>query len=489
MRNHPHLYEINTWPWLESLSRRLDRRVTLGTVPEDAWDHLRSSGMDIVYLMGIWRRSLIGRQVARTAAALFPSYEEAVPGWTADDVVGSAYCIAGYEPDDHIGGWDEVDAVRETLHARGMQLIVDFIPNHTGFDHPWIAAHPDRYVNGSREAFQHAGASFRPVDLPDGRVRYIACGRDPYYPPWTDVAQLNYLNPDTRAAVIAELQHVARHADGVRCDMAMLVLSDVFTRTWNGLAAGTRPPTEFWADAVAAVPGFLLLAEVYWDLEWPLQQIGFDFTYDKRLYDRLLSGAPHDVRDHLRADAEYQQRSARFIENHDEARSAVAFGPRADAAAIVMSTLPGLRFYQDGQFEGRRVRAPVQLGVAREEPTDPHASQFYRRLLEIVDAPVFHGGAWTLCDVMPAGGGASDLVAWRWRAGSERRVVIVSLGSTVGQGWVDVGGDLPEGGTLAFDDLLDGRRYERTRADLMASGLFVRLEPGGAHIFAVVGSS
>src|SRR5207302_3088107 len=120
---------------------------------------------------------------------------------------------------------------------------------------------------------------------------------------------------------------------------------------------------EFWTDARAAVPDLLLIAEVYWDLEWRLQQLGFDFTYDKRLYDRLLHSPARDVAAHLTADDDYQRRSVRFIENHDEPRSASVFEDRVTAAAVVMSTVQGMRFYYDGQFEGRRVHVPVQLGA------------------------------------------------------------------------------------------------------------------------------
>jgi hypothetical protein len=266
--------------------------------------------------------------------------------------------------------------------------------------------------------------------------------------------------------------------------MAMLVLSDVFARTWSELRPGPPLATEFWADAAAAVPGFLLVAEAYWDREWQLQQLGFHFTYDKRLYDRLLHGSADDVRAHLLADREFQNKSARFIENHDESRSAAAFGDRASIAAVVMSTLPGLRFYYDGQFEGRRLRAPVQLGVVPDEPVDARVSDWYHRLLAIADTPVFHGGEWRLCDVAVAAGSSSDLVAWRWRDASAWRLVVVNLGGGVAEGRVDVSGELPPGDALAFDDLLNGPRYHWARADL-ASGLYVRLPAGGAHILSV----
>ena len=449
MRRHPHLYEINTWPWLDRLSRRSGRIVTLASVPEAEWDALRARGIDIVYLMGIWTRSAFGRGIARSATGEFAGYDLALPGWRLKDVVGSAYCISGYEPDPRIGTLADVDRVRAALHARGMRLLLDFIPNHVGFDHPWTTTNPERFVTGTEEAFRHDPSAFRLVDLPSGDVQPIACARDPYFPPWTDVAQLDYSRDDTRRAMVDQLRFVAEHADGARCDMAMLVLSDVFEKTWGRAApAGRR---EFWSDARDAVPGFLLVAEVYWDLEWRLQQLGFDYTYDKRLYDRLVDGhrgAADAVRGHLHADTAYQSHSARFIENHDEPRSAVEFGHRAPVAACVMSTLQGLRFYYDGQFEGRRVRLPVQLGVDAEEQPDAALSALYTRLLSIVDAPIFHDGEWTLCDVTAVDDSSVNLAAWRWTSAADLRVVVVNLGEDVAQGRVHVGDALPDGASL-----------------------------------------
>ena len=98
-------------------------------------------------------------------------------------------------------------------------------------------------------------------------------------------------------------------------------------------------------------------------MEWTLQQQGFDYCYDKRLYDRLAHEAAESVRGHLQADAAYQERLLRFIENHDEPRAAATFEPaQARAAAVAMSTLQGARLYHDGQLEGRRTHIPVFLG-------------------------------------------------------------------------------------------------------------------------------
>ena len=162
---------------------------------------------------------------------------------------------------------------------------------------------------------------------------------------------------------------MAGKCDGVRCDMAMLLLPDVFQRTW-GLT-----PEPFWPRATAAVraahPGFTFLAEVYWDLEWTLQQQGFDYCYDKRLYDRLQAGNAHAMRDHLNAGLDYQDKLARFLENHDEPRAASTFAwPQHRAAAAITFLSPGLRFFQQGEFEGARVRVPAHLCRGPVEPVE-----------------------------------------------------------------------------------------------------------------------
>jgi hypothetical protein len=463
------------------------RTITLDGVPDEQWNRLRDLGIDVVYLMGVWRRSRIGRDIARREPALFPAYDEAMPGWQVRDVVGSAFCVSGYTPDRRMGSWDALDAVRSKLHDRNMRLMVDFIPNHTGFDHPWVTDHPDWYVSAPEDRFRHSPSEFRTVELPSGDVRFIACARDPFFPPWTDAAQLNYASAQTRAAMIDTLRSIARHADGARCDMAMLVLSDVFSRTWGELA-GPAPGSEFWRDASAAVPGFLLLAEVYWDLEWRLQQLGFDYTYDKTLYDRMLRGSGDQVRAHLTADLEYQRRSARFIENHDEARSVSAFGDRVKAAAVVASTLPGMRFYYDGQFEGRRARLPVQLGASQEEPIDEQLAAYYDRVLLAANDPVYHHGQWRLYDVLGWDATARQLVAWRWKLGDDLRIVAANLGIVTAQGFVQVKDDLTSGDAFTFVDALDGRGYRRAGSDLAARGLYVCLAPGQAHLFRVAGA-
>jgi hypothetical protein len=282
----PLLYEINTWPWLEAVSRNEGRTVDLGSVPERCWDDIADLGFDGVWLMGVWQRSPAGVAIALSNLRLRDSFTAALPDWQPSDVVGSPYCIRGYVVDDHFGGREGLATARQELAARGLGLILDFVPNHVAPDHPWTTTKPEVFVSGTTADLERDPTSFVEID---GRV--LANGRDPYFPAWPDVVQLNAFAPALRAAVIDTLNDVAEQCDGVRCDMAMLVMNEVFARTWSD-RVGPSPSTDYWPTVIPAVreahPGFLFLAEAYWDLEWALQQQGFNYCYDKRLYDRIL---------------------------------------------------------------------------------------------------------------------------------------------------------------------------------------------------------
>ena len=483
MRRHPHLYEISAWPWLERLSARDNRRVTLADVPATEWDRLAEAGIDCVYLMGVWKRSTVGRLMGRTDSSLISEYDRVLPGWQMRDVPGSPYCIQAYEPDERMGGWSGLDRTRADLAGRGMSLILDFVPNHTGFDHDWIRTNPEFYVEGTLDNYRAEPILYHPIESAgSSTVRFIACGRDPFFPPWRDVAQLNYFNPATRQAMVGVLTTIAQHCDGVRCDMAMLVLNDVFAQTWASrvdLLWGA-PATEFWPDATRRAP-MTYLAEVYWDREYQLQQQGFDYTYDKRLLDRLHHGDANEARGHLRADPDYAARLARFLENHDEKRSVAEFGHRIRAAAALTFTLPGLRFFFDGQFEGADLRAPVQLGRWPANPDRADIRDLYSRLLKAIDQPLFHEGDWSLLNVHGAGDTTNgDLIAFAWRKGSELAVIAANITDHDAQGLLEIG-DLPPGDAFALKDRLSDETYHWSRADL-GNGLYVRLGSGGAHL-------
>jgi hypothetical protein len=231
-----------------------------------------------------------------------------------------------------------------------------------------------------------------------------------------------------------------------------------------------------------------MLAEAYWDLEYELQQMGFDYAYDKRLYDRLLGDNVALIREHLRlASMEYQRHLVRFIENHDEERALTAFGPqRSQAAATVALTLPGMRLVHQGQMEGYRRKLPVQLGRRSVEPPQPGMEPFYRRLLSALRHSVFHEGQWQLLQPLPAWPGNAShgsFVVHSWALGEERRLVAANLASGPSQCIVRLDWPHLAGQSWELVDLLSEATYVRDGDELREHGLYLDMPGYGTHLF------
>ena len=272
--------------------------------------------------------------------------------------------------------------------------------------------------------------------------------------------------------------------------MAMLLINRVFEQTW-GARAGQAPAGEYWREVVSAIrahhPGFLFMAEAYWDLEWELQQQGFDYCYDKRLYDRLEHDFAEQIRLHLAADLAYQEKLVRFIENHDEPRAAATFAEgKARAAATTILTLPGAKLLHEGQLDGRRVKLPVQLARRPAEPPDADLQEFYARLLRVIRTPALRDGEWRLCERSgwPDNQSCLNLVAWCWRLGDERRLIVVNLSEESSQGLIRVPWDDLAGRSWRLADLLTQSVYERNGMEMQDAGLYVDLGPWRAHFLA-----
>jgi len=238
----------------------------------------------------------------------------------------------------------------------------------------------------------------------------------------------------------------------------------------------------------AMSPDFVFMAEVYWDMEWILQQQGFDFTYDKRLYDRLREARARAVREHLQADLDYQKRSARFLENHDEPRAAATFPPDVHRAAAVITFLcPGLRFFHQGQFEGYRKRISPHLARGPDEPVDQGLKHFYDRLLDVLRNPMARNGQWRLLECVPAwdGNPSSDAFIAYGLQGAEgqRLLACVNYAPHQSQCYVRLPFSDLGGGSWRLRDLLGDAYYERDGNDLLSRGLYLDLPPWGHHVF------
>ena len=330
---YPSLYQINTRVWLTELSRRLGRPATLDDVPDAELDRLAAMGFDWVWLLSVWQTGPAGQRVSRSNPEWRREFEETLPDLREEDIAGSGFAITGYTVHDGLGGDAALARLRERLRQRGLRLMLDFVPNHTGLDHPWVEDHPEYYVAGTEDG---PGPGARRTTPGSGAPRATCCSRTAATrtsPAGRTRCSSTTATRPLQEAMIGELERIAGQCDGVRCDMAMLVLPDVFERTWG------RPSQPFWPAATRRVrervPGFCFMAEVYWDLEWTLQQQGFDYAYDKRLYDRLREGHARPVREHLHAGLDFQDRLARFLENHDEPRAAATFRRKSHEAAAV----------------------------------------------------------------------------------------------------------------------------------------------------------
>ena len=478
----PLIYEINTWVWLDELSRRHKSPITLANVPAEEWETIASFGFEAVWLMGVWQRSPAGARIARGTAPLLQEYRKALPDFTPDDIPGSPYCIRDYTADERLGGPEGLYRARTALAAQGLSLILDFVPNHVALDHNWILEHPEFIIQGDATDLIRAPREFFQAG---GRV--FACGRDPNYPPWEDVAQVNAFHPGLREASVGTLLGLASQCDGVRCDMSILLINRIFRKTW-GSRAGREPQKEYWVEVIEGVrgryPDFAFIAEAYWDLERELQQQGFHYCYDKRLYDRLIHESAETTRLHLSADPEVQHKLVRFIENHDEPRAAAIFDPqKARAAAVVIATLPGAKLFHDGQLEGRKVKLPVQLGRRPEESPDLELRGFYRTLLDSVRDALFRKAAWELCELSgwPDNESFRNLVAWSWARNDKHHLVVVNLAERPSQGRVRMPGLHLAGRALRLVDLLSGDVFERNGDEMTEPGLFVDLKPWGYH--------
>jgi len=507
------LYEINTRTWKSA--RDTDGVHKFGgfnSITLHDLKSLKSSGFNSLWLMGIW-------DVGPKVRAISKRY--------GDDFQGSPFAIRDYRVSEELGTEKEFDALIDRAHGLGLKVVVDFVPNHMGLDSDWLNCHPEFFIH---KVVSHTEAGLSDSELekrhpgyfvhrtpsyPQGHRRVpktilVAYGKDPYFYPWIDTAQLDYAEPTLRRRMTEVLCDLARKVDGVRCDMAMLVLREQVKihrhpeMTWD--AFNRLMPEEFWPEAIRSVkrvnPLFTFMAETYWSMEGYLQQLGFDYTYNKPLYEALCSAFQSANAEGLLnfmrlLGNDFLSRGVHFIENHDEERAMNILGEeRQRAAATALCTLPGMALLHQGQMDGKRERLPVQRAVSiHQEPANAGLRAFYEGLLKATSRPLFREGR---LNVLYSNN--SSFISYARVDDNQKAVVIINTSSHLQKGTVTLtpGVNLKSGVAYELQDLFYDLKspeikrlstvhptYKCKAAHLINHGLYVELAPFDAHIFMI----
>jgi len=484
--NHPLIFEINTIPWLNTLSEIFGHPIDLHNIPVELIDQeLRA--FDAIWCMGVWERSPKGKDIARNDEGLQKEYQKALRYFNTDDVIGSPYSIYYYHINSQIGGSEGLESFRKDLAEREISLILDYVPNHVAIDHLWTLEKSDVFVKGTIEDLMQ-----KPFEYFSVGEDVYANGRDPNFPPWTDTVQINAFSQDAREKARNTLFNIAEQCDGVRCDMAMLMTNKIFKKTW-GEKVGNEPETEFWEQVIPPIkekfPNFKFIAEVYWDMEWELMQQGFDYCYDKKLYERLANENAERVKEHIQADWEYQKKLLRFIENHDEPRAVSVFGEEASkAAAMIVLTLPGARLIYEGQMRGYEIKVPIQLRRNPTEDDNLDIIEFYEKLLQALPSDELTNANWSLCKALPINGddrSYKNLVAYQWWKDTKRRMIVVNYSLRPSKAHIQIENIDYGNSKWQFNDLISEQNYSYFGDNLSKNGLYVELAPWKGHIFDV----
>jgi hypothetical protein len=481
---NPKILEINTWPWLHFLSETFNSQITLKKIPNKILNQ-ELQYFDAVWFMGVWERSPASKKIAFEHSDLQTEYHKALPTFRDEDVIGSPYSVYYYHVDKNIGGIDGLKDIRKRLAEKNIRLILDFVPNHMSIDSLWTFE-PELFIEGSLDDLMS-----HPYDYFSIRNKTFAYGRDPNFPAWTDTIQINAFSEEARHKIINTIFNIAEICDGIRCDMAMLMANRVFAKTW-GEKAGPPPDKEFWEEIIPTVkeryPNFLFLAEVYWDMEWELLKQGFDFCYDKKLYERLSGENVASIREHLKAEWSYQSKLLRFIENHDELRALERFGEeKSKAAAIIALTLPGARLIYEGQIQGYSKKLPVQLGRSPFEDVNKSIFEFYQNLLKSIPGREFDSASWAPCEIESIGSGDSsfsNVISYIWWSDENYRLVVVNFNKSPSKAHIRLKLNFDTFNWI-FTDLLQQKMYTYNGEDLFKYGLYIELNAWQGHIFNI----
>jgi glycosidase len=487
------LYEINTRVWIDRLSKKYGKKITFSNIPDEEIARIKDSGFDALWLMGVWLPSEIGHQKAVKEPNLLKAFKDLFPSFTEKDIGCSPYSISGYDVNPFLGDNRSLRSLKQRLNKKGIRLILDFVPNHLAMDHPWVLQHPDYFINGSRSDLRlHPDIFFTA-----GKDSILAHGKDPYFPAWNDVVQVNYFNPATRKAMLKTLLKVSALCDGVRCDMAMLIITRLQKRIWGSRVFGKKrfkePKAEFWENAIPEVkkknPDFTFIAEVYWGMDRELIAMGFDLAYDKYFYDALRDNDLAKIKFFLKEKESLSLTKLKFIENHDEGRALTVFGrEKSQAAALIMGLAQSPIMIHEGQMEGFRNHLTIQLARCPEEKTDRILKSFYTHLMPLISGLSIKEAPWNLSEPLPAWNGNStfkNFIVLSAKQADTSLLVIINYSPSYSQCYVPMETKTFRSKKIVLQDKLHPFTYIRNKSELKEKGLYMDLTPYQCHFFEI----
>lgn len=480
---NPRIYEINTRVWLRELSSIYNKEINLENVPPQEWVRLKALGFDYIWLMGVWKPSLLSRKIALENLELKNEYDLTLPDWKEEDVVSSPYAIKDYSLNLKLGNDNSLVYIKKVLNHLDLGLILDFVPNHMACDHHWLFEYPQFFISTSNpEPIQNYF---------EFNNKYFAYGRDPNYEPWKDTLQLNYFNPETRQAMNDELLKISQVCDGVRCDMAMLILNDILNKTWKKEIQEqniSTPQEEFWPEAIHQVkiqkPDFIFISESYWNTGEYLKNLGFDFNYNKELYDLLINDSAINIKSYL---TNFNQHHLCFIENHDEKRAVKVLGvEKSLAAAAIILVVPGAKLFHQGQLEGKTIKLPVQLQRKLSEPTNSQINNFYKLVLPFLSKNIFKNGKWQKLEIRGWDDNQSyqNLLAFLWKNEEELFLVAINYSQQKSDGMIIIN-EIPDTETLNFTEFFSKQKYQYSSEQIKNEGFYISLPAWGINILKI----
>ncbi len=424
---------------------------------------------DEVWLMGVWKNSPSSQRIARSIPFLRPEFQLASEDLKEIDIYGSPYSIYEYVLDDLLGEQEDLILSKQRLNALGKKLILDFVPNHMSIDSLWIERDPNLFLEANESTepqnqFNHSNG------------RSYCHGRDPYFNGWTDTIQWDFSNPKVETIHIEILSAIAKAADGVRCDMAMLLLPDVFKKTHG------KDSKYSWSRVIKTIkssfPNFKFYAEVYWNREKDLLDLGFDATYNKNLYDSMVENQFLSIYDQMKNTGAYQTsipNEIRFLENHDEKRAKATFSSKTPIYFSILCFSEAVHLFHYGQSFGFSKKIPVQMISVDEDKIDIELFEFYKRTFHILNNRI---GMVFIQKLSYTEFNSKELLALQIKSDSQKEIFIFNPNSCEVSGFLYLDEVIE---SEEIHEIIEDKRYKQDPLIRKKSQLYFKLYTGSAQ--------